>query len=73
MPLANGFSNIKIPLALLKDNIGLIKSDTIVTFCQTGQRSLQAAKILSGIFGKSKTIYSLRGGLAGLKKLKEGI
>jgi adenylyltransferase/sulfurtransferase len=73
MPLANGFSNIKIPLALLKDNIGLIKSDTIVTFCQTGQRSLQAAKILSGIFGKSKTIYSLRGGLSGLKKHKEGI
>ena len=68
MPLANSFSNIKIPLSQLKDNIGLIKSDTIVTFCQTGQRSLQAAKILSGIFGKSKTIYSLRGGLSGLKK-----
>ena len=37
LPTANEFTNIKIPLAQLADNTGLIKSDTIITFCQTGK------------------------------------
>jgi rhodanese-related sulfurtransferase len=30
------------------------KSDTVIAFCQSGKRSLQAAKILSGIFGDAE-------------------
>jgi len=63
MPVINEFSHIKIPLARLTESISLIKSDTVVAFCQSGKRSLQAAKILSGIFGEAKKIYSLRGGI----------
>jgi adenylyltransferase/sulfurtransferase len=73
MPAANDFSNIKIPLAQLAENISLIKSDTIVTFCQTGNRSLQAVRILSGIFGEGKKIYSLRGGIEVWKKPKQTV
>jgi len=73
MPAVNDFSNIKIPLALLPENLALINSDTIVAFCQSGKRSLQAVKVLSGIFGDNKKIYSLRGGIAEWKKQKQTI
>ena len=73
MPVANEFSNIKIPLAQLSKNTPLIKSDTIVAFCQSGNRSLQAVKILSGIFGEGKKVYSLRGGILEWKKQKQTV
>jgi len=73
MPVVNDFSNIKIPLAKLSENKSLLRSDTIVAFCQSGQRSLQAVKILSSIFGEDKKIYSLRGGIVEWKKLKQTI
>jgi len=68
LPEANEFQNIKIPLAQLANNAGEIRSDAVITFCQTGNRSLQAAKILQGIFGEKKKIYSLREGILGWKK-----
>ena len=71
MPTVNEFSHIRIPLAQLADNTSLIRSDTVITFCQSGKRSLQAAKILSGIFGNGKKIYSLRGGIIEWKKHKQ--
>ena len=73
LPEVNEFLNIKIPLGQLADNISLIKSDTVVTFCQTGKRSLQAIKILSGIFGEAKKIYSLHGGIVEWKKQQQKI
>jgi sulfur-carrier protein adenylyltransferase/sulfurtransferase len=73
LPEANEFSNIKIPLAQLVASTDLIKSDTIIVFCQTGKRSLQGVKILSGIFGKSKEIYSLRGGILEWKKHQQAV
>ncbi|HLG39538.1 MAG TPA: HesA/MoeB/ThiF family protein [Chitinophagaceae bacterium] len=73
LPEANEFANIKIPLAQLTDNTGLIKLDTVIIFCQTGKRSLQAAKILSGIFGDRKKVYSLRGGIVEWKKQKQTV
>ncbi len=63
IPVENEFSTINIPLAQLADNSFRIKSDTVIAFCQSGIRSLQAAKILKGIFGGNKKIYSLRGGI----------
>ncbi len=73
LPDANEFPNIKIPLAQLANNTGEIRSDTVITFCQTGNRSLQAAKILNGIFGENKKIYSLRGGILGWKKQNQKV
>jgi sulfur-carrier protein adenylyltransferase/sulfurtransferase len=73
MPAVNDFSNTNIPLAQLSANTSLIKADTIVVFCQSGKRSLQAVKILSGIFGAEKKIYSLRGGIVGWKKQRQTI
>jgi sulfur-carrier protein adenylyltransferase/sulfurtransferase len=73
MPAATEFANIKIPLGQLSDKTNLIHSDTIVLFCQTGQRSLQAARILSGIFGNAKKIYSLKGGIVQWKKEQQTV
>ena len=73
IPVVNDFPNIKIPLAKLSENRSLIKSDTIIAFCQSGKRSLQAVKILSNIFGGDRKIYSLRGGIVQWKKLKQTI
>ena len=71
MPLVTEFTTIKIPLMQLNDQTDLIQSDTIILFCQSGKRSLQAAKTLSGIFGNTKKIYSLRGGIAQWKKQQQ--
>ena len=73
MPAVNEFDHIRIPLAQLADNTSLIKSDIVIAFCQSGKRSLQAAKILSGIFGNKKNIYSLRGGIVEWKKQKQTV
>jgi len=72
-PGVNEFEHIRIPLAQLSDNISMVKSDNVIAFCQSGKRSLQAAKILSGIFGDSKKIYSLRGGIVEWKKQKQTV
>jgi sulfur-carrier protein adenylyltransferase/sulfurtransferase len=68
IPTVNEFLHIRIPLAQLTENISLFKSDTVIAFCQSGKRSLQAAKILSGIFGDTKKVYSLRGGIVRWKQ-----
>ena len=63
IPAVNEFAFHHIPLNLLQEKIPLIKSNTVVTYCQSGIRSLKAAKQLATIFGTSKKIYSLRGGI----------
>lgn len=62
-PVVNSFSHKKIPLSLLKKDMPAIAEDTVVLFCQSGKRSREAAKILSDTFGKTKKIYSLKGGI----------
>ncbi len=72
LPKADEFPNIKIPLAQLTTDHEIIGSDSVVTFCQTGSRSLKAVKILKSIFGQDKKIYSLRGGILEWKsKIKQ--
>ena len=63
IPAIEEFACHQIPLNQLQENVSLIKSDTVVTFCQSGIRSLQAAKQLTTFFGTSKKIFSLRGGI----------
>jgi len=67
-PVVSEFGTIKIPLGQLSHQKDLIQSDTVIIFCQVGKRSLQAARILSGIFGNTKKIYSLKGGIIQWKK-----
>lgn len=63
IPLIEEFMNHKIPLHQLQNNLSLLKSDIIITFCQSGKRSLQAAKELMAVFGTTKKIFSLHGGI----------
>ena len=63
IPAIDEFVSYKIPLNQLAENISLINADTVVTICQSGKRSLQAAKILSNVFCGSKKIFSLHGGI----------
>ena len=73
VPTVNEFEHLRIPLAQLSDNTSRIRSENVIAFCQSGKRSLQAAKILSGIFGASKKVYSLRGGIVEWKKQKQTV
>jgi adenylyltransferase/sulfurtransferase len=73
IPVVNEFKHIRIPLAQLTDNSSMIRSGNVIAFCQSGKRSLQAAKILNGIFGDSKKVYSLRGGIVGWKKQEQRV
>ncbi|CAN5495781.1 molybdopterin-synthase adenylyltransferase MoeB [soil metagenome] len=68
IPVVTEFATIKIPLGQLNNQTDLIESDTVILFCQSGKRSLQAAQTLSGIFGNTKKIYSLKGGIVQWKK-----
>ncbi|MDP4285367.1 MAG: HesA/MoeB/ThiF family protein [Bacteroidota bacterium] len=63
MPGIDEFPILRVPLKELSENVSLIQSDTVVIICQSGVRSLQAAKQLSAIFGESKKIFSLKGGI----------
>jgi len=66
-PAIEEFAHHKIPLNQLQQNICLIKTGSVVTICQSGKRSLEAAKQLMAIFGAAKNIYSFRGGIIQLK------
>ena len=68
LPVIEVFAHQKIPLQELAENLSLINSNTVVTICQSGKRSLQAAKQLAAIFGTSKKIYSLHGGITAWKQ-----
>jgi adenylyltransferase/sulfurtransferase len=61
-PVVDEFKHIQIPVSELMNNQSLIKKDNVVVFCQSGNRSLQAAKLLHELFS-DKEIYSLKGGI----------
>lgn len=63
LPVITEFAVINIPLSQVADQREQVQGDTVVTICQSGKRSLQAARILTGIFGDTKKVYSLRGGI----------
>jgi len=68
LPSVNEFSFIQIPLSRFGIVIEkhLIKNKTII-FCQSGKRSLTAAKMLKEKFPES-SVYSLKGGIEEWKK-----
>lgn len=66
-PFITEFSHVHIPLHQLIENTTTLNGDILITFCQSGSRSIQAAKSLSDTFGASKKIYSLKGGILNWK------
>src|SRR5947209_704325 len=63
LPEVAEFAHQNFPLSLLPERMPLIQEDTVVVFCQSGSRSKEAARLLSSTFGKTKKIYSLKGGI----------
>ena len=63
IPDIDEFATHQIPMSRLQEEYNQIKANTVVAICQTGKRSLRAAKQLIDVFGSSKKIYSLRGGI----------
>jgi sulfur-carrier protein adenylyltransferase/sulfurtransferase len=62
-PVVNEFAHIHIPLASIAAQWPATENDTIIVFCQSGQRSLRAARLLAARFGNTKKIVSLGGGI----------
>jgi adenylyltransferase/sulfurtransferase len=65
-PFVDEFEYMQIPLSKLNDQ-SMFTKDNVVLFCQTGKRSLQAAKMLDELFADKK-LYSLKGGIIEWKK-----
>jgi adenylyltransferase/sulfurtransferase len=70
-PAVKEFEFSQIPLPELNDHLPDIKSGTVIVFCQSGKRSLQAAQLLFDKFGETKKIYSLKGGILSWIKAHE--
>ncbi|HLP35784.1 HesA/MoeB/ThiF family protein [Lacibacter sp.] len=62
-PVVTEFSHMQIPLNSLQQHTAWLTEETIVLFCLSGKRSAAAAKQLTELFGTSKKIYSLKGGI----------
>jgi adenylyltransferase/sulfurtransferase len=71
-PEVSEFEHQRMPLSRLKENLASITNDTVIFFCQSGKRSREAAKLLSATFGRSKKVYSLRGGILQWKTEQHG-
>lgn len=61
-PETDLFRHKKYPLSKWEKQIPHCQENTIILFCQSGKRSLEAAKKMSEMF-KDKTILSLKGGI----------
>ncbi|HRI27448.1 MAG TPA: HesA/MoeB/ThiF family protein [Chitinophagales bacterium] len=65
-PHLTHFKHIRVPLSQLPHSLpSLDNYNTVITFCQTGERSHMAAQIISQTFPEI-TVYSLAGGISGI-------
>lgn len=62
-PIIDGFNYLKLPLSNFEKSIDEITAENVVLFCQSGKRSLSAAKMLTERYGNSKKVYSLKDGI----------
>lgn len=69
-PLVEGFNYLKLPLSNFKSTLEQINGENVVLFCQSGKRSLNAARMVLEYYGNSKKVYSLKGGIVAWKNLK---
>ena len=63
LPRLDHFSHLCIPHSQLQNSTNSLNNHTIVLYCQTGKRSLQAAQQLTKVFGDTKKVYSLKDGI----------
>jgi molybdopterin/thiamine biosynthesis adenylyltransferase/rhodanese-related sulfurtransferase len=63
LPTVTEFEHWQWPLSSLKNIQQTLTNDTIVVFCQSGMRSLQAAQLLAEKYPHIKQINSLKGGI----------
>ena len=63
VPTLDEYNHVRIPLGKLKSLLFTIKPSTMVFFCQSGIRSLTAARIASEHFGKKVKVFSLKDGI----------
>ncbi|MEJ7693682.1 HesA/MoeB/ThiF family protein [Daejeonella sp.] len=70
-PIVEGFNYSKLPLSTFESSINGITAENVVLFCQSGKRSLSAARMLTERYGNSKKVYSLRGGIASWNNSRE--
>lgn len=69
-PIVEEFNHLRLPLSGLKATLEQISAEIVVLFCQSGKRSLSAARIISKHYGNSKKIYSLKDGIVAWKNLR---
>jgi len=62
-PVVTEFEHTRIPLGSIEKEFVDEGHDTIILFCQSGKRSLQAAALLAGKWGVEKKVFSLAGGI----------
>jgi adenylyltransferase/sulfurtransferase len=60
--------HIRIPLRLLKNKPPSVTTNTIVAVCHMGIRSAEAVQILQNIYGPTKKVYNLEGGILSWQK-----
>jgi len=70
-PVVTEFVHQQIPFGLIREQAFTDNPGIIVLFCQSGKRSLDAAKYLSSIPGISKNIFSLKGGISNWKASRQ--
>lgn len=63
LPLVTDFEHQSIPMSVFRERVSEITQPVVVLFCQHGIRSLHAAEIVQQMFGASKEVYSLKGGI----------
>jgi sulfur-carrier protein adenylyltransferase/sulfurtransferase len=63
LPVVDEFTHISVPFSVLMEQWPETGNETIIVFCQSGKRSLQAARQLAERYGNSKKIFSLAGGI----------
>ena len=68
LPVVTEFEYERVPVSVLKQSSIKPDAGTIVVFCQTGKRSLEAAEYLYELNDRTKNVYSLKGGILQWKK-----
>ncbi len=62
-PVVLNFEHVKIPISAIKEEITGRSEQAFVLFCQHGTTSVRAAAMVKEVWGSSREIYSLQGGL----------
>lgn len=68
------YADVQLPFSVFGEQLDALqqlKEPKLLVFCQSGVRSLKAARLLRATFGDEKEIYTLDGGIKGLKKLAD--